>query len=542
MLARALRLLHTVRHLRPIQVTGRVAAKLRRLRPDHAPAPAVRPVAGAWALPAWRAPSMLSPCAFHFLNETRELSEATDWNRADWPRLWVYNLHYFDDLDAIDADRRADWHAALIGRWIAENPAPAGAGWEPYCLSLRIVNWCRWAWRGGALPPEAVQSLAVQVRALVGQIEVHLLGNHLFANAKALVVAGMFFDGPEADRWFALGMRHLKAELAEQILADGGHFERSPMYHGIIAGDLLDLLQADRVAPGRMDEAFVARLRALATSMLGWMSAMSHGDGGPSFFNDAAFGIAPTAGDLGLMAAVLEVPTLGSEESLVRLEPSGYVRARCGPALLIVDAGRIGPDYLPGHAHADTLSFELSIGGQRILVNAGTSEYVGSRRLLERGTAAHNTVVVDSADSSEVWSSFRVARRARPFAVSAVERADRITLSAAHDGYRRLGRGTDHHRTWTLTAEALTIEDVLTGRPRTGEAWFHLHPDITVSPCDGGYRLDLGGEELIQVAFEGGTAVVTEGLWAPEFGLLRPNRALRASFDGTRLVSRWTWL
>lgn len=541
MLARTLRLLRTVRYLRLIQVTGRLAAKVRRLRIDYSPSPAVRAVQSGWVLPAWRAPSMRSPHEFCFLNEAHTLIDAADWNRADWPRLWVYNLHYFDDLDAIGADRRVVWHRALVQQWIAQNPAPTGAGWEPYCLSLRIVNWCRWAWRGESLSQEATQSLAVQVRALADQIEVHLLGNHLFANAKALVVAGMFFEGPEADRWFAIGMRHLQAELTEQILADGGHFERSPMYHSIIAGDVLDLLAADRVAPGRLEAAFVARLGKVATAMLSWMSDMSHEDGRPSFFNDCALGIAPTSADLNRMATALDIPVRTSDAMLRQLEPSGYVRARRGRALLIADAGPVGPDYLPGHAHADTLSFELSIGVQRVLVNSGTSEYVGSRRLRERGTAAHNTVVVDGADSSEVWSSFRVARRARPFAVAASSTAEQIHVSASHDGYRRLGRGTDHRRTWILSDGALTIEDVLTGRPLVAEAWFHLHPDISVHVDEDGCRLECRGKTMIRAAFEGGAVDVVEGHWAPEFGLLWPNQALRVRFSGTQLVSRWRW-
>ena len=81
---------------------------------------------------------------------------------------------------------------------------------------------------------------------------------------------------------------------------------------------------------------------------------------------------------------------------------------------LIFDAAAVGPDYIPGHAHADTLSFELSIGRERVFVNTGTSQY-GSNlaRHSERRTAAHNTVEVNNADSSEVWSSFRVGNRAK---------------------------------------------------------------------------------------------------------------------------------
>jgi uncharacterized heparinase superfamily protein len=541
MLGQALRLFHTVRYLRPIQVTGRLAANVRRVKPNLSAAPPVRVMNGCWALPAWRAPSMLSPSEFSFLNETRELLDASDWNRTDWPRLWVYNLHYFDDLDALGAKARTPWHAALIARWITENTAVEGAGWEPYCLSLRIVNWCRWVWAGNALTEAALHSLAVQVRALADQIEVHLLGNHLFANAKALVFAGLFFKGPEAERWLRTGLRYLTTELLEQVLEDGAHFERSPMYHAIVACDVLELIEADRLSAGGLPPEISSNLRRVAGAMLSWAAAMSHPDGDFAFFNDAAFGIAPTAAQLQAMAAGLDLAQPAPLSALTNLWPSGYLRAASGPAILLADAGELGPDYLPGHAHADTLSFELSLYGRRLLVNTGTSEYVGARRLYERGTAAHNTVVVDGSDSSEVWSSFRVARRARPFGSSSGGDKDVVAIAAAHDGYRRLPGRVDHRRQWVLEPAGLTVEDILEGSPRTADAWFHLHPDIKLEPEGDGWCLMREGNAVAKANFMYGTATVEEGFWAPEFGRLQPNHALRVRFDGPRLISRWLW-
>ena len=72
------------------------------------------------------------------------------------------------------------------------------------------------------------------------------MGNHLFANAKALIFSGLFFDGEEAKSWYLKGFNILKRELAEQILPDGGNFELSPMYHIIFLEDLLDLVNIHR--------------------------------------------------------------------------------------------------------------------------------------------------------------------------------------------------------------------------------------------------------------------------------------------------------
>ena len=102
---------------------------------------------------------------------------------------------------------------------------------------------------------------------------------------------------------------------------------------------------------------------------------------------------------------------------------------------LLLDVAAIGPSYLPGHGHADSLSFEMSIYGTRVFVNSGVSEYkAGLIRDYERGTSAHNTVEVNGTNSSEIWAEFRVARRARPFGLRVEQSHKEISVSCAHDG------------------------------------------------------------------------------------------------------------
>ena len=191
------------------------------------------------------------------------------------PKLWRYNLHYFDDLNAQDAAGRAALHAALLAQWVRENPPARGTGWEPYPTSLRIVNWIKWALAGNELPAECLHSLAVQARHLARRLELHLLGNHLFANAKALVFAGLFFAGDEAQGWLDTGMAILAREVPEQILADGGQFERSTMYHALACEDMLDLINVMRAygAPVPAD------WPVIAARMKDWLAAMCHPDG-----------------------------------------------------------------------------------------------------------------------------------------------------------------------------------------------------------------------------------------------------------------------
>jgi uncharacterized heparinase superfamily protein len=401
--------------------------------------------------------------------------------------LWAYNLHYFDDLNARGASDRRAWHVEAIRSWIEGNPPLAAPAWEPYPTSLRIPNWIKWALGGGPLERSMIESLALQARALDARLEYHLLGNHLLANAKALVFAGVFFEGGEAEGWLAKGVRLLERELDEQVLADGGHFERSPMYHALVLEDMADLVNLASAFP----EASPATVKPAARHwakvlhrMRPWLLAMTHPDGEISFFNDSAIGIAPSPADIERYAAALTESSpapraMGGAVRMLQLPQSGYIRAETSDAVMLLDVAPIGPDYLPGHAHADTLSFELSLGGERAIVNGGTSVYEpGTVRLAERGTAAHSTVVIDGEDSSEVWASFRVARRAHPIDLSIEHGEERLQVACSHDGYRRLRGRPIHRRTWTLASGTLRIEDRIVGRCRSAVAYYHLHPEV----------------------------------------------------------------
>lgn len=537
-----LRYWHTLRYLKPTQIYGRLWFRLRRPRPDLRPAPALRPASGGW-IPCARLSSMPGPATFRFLSVTREASAATDWNRADWPKLWLYNLHYFDDLNAADAAVRVAWHRALVSRWIVENPPAAGNGWEPYPLSLRLVNWIKWLAAGNAPEAGMVDNLAVQARWLTKRLEWHLLGNHLLANAKALVFAGTFFAGGEADAWRQRGLAILRREHAEQILSDGGHFERSPMYHAVILEDLLDLIQLAQRWPGVIEADTEVVWRNDARRMLGWLAEMSHPDGEIAFFNDAATGIAPNLAALAAYADAIGIVAEQSPSRRHRLLPdSGYLRAEVGDAVLLADVGEIGPDYLPGHAHADTLSFELSVFGQRVVVNSGTSEYgLGAERLRQRGTAAHSTVQIDGADSSEVWSGFRVARRAWPTGFTANFEAAAVEVSCAHDGYRRLSGRPLHRRNWHMTAQGLRVTDAIEGGFRDAVARYYLHPAVTVSAAGNDGVLTLPDGHIIRWSVTDGAARVVAATWHPEFGQSIPSKCIELVFKGPQVTMEFSW-
>ena len=538
---------HTLRHLRPIQIFGRIWFRFYRPKFDSTPPLAARCFKlSDWKTPATRRASLIGPEHFRFLNETHSLSEH-GWDNALIDRLWRYNLHYFDDLNARSAATRADWHIALLSRWVADNPPTLGTGWEPYPTSIRIVNWIKWALSGNTLPHQCIESLALQAHWLAGRLEYHLLGNHLFANAKALVFAGLFFEGPTADRWLDTGLDILKRQIPEQILADGGQFELSTMYHALALEDMLDLINLattfDDAIPLNQ-KSTAAHLGDKIAPMRHWLAAMTHPDGEISFYNDAAIGIAPSPKELENYASRLGFPVHSARKpSITHLATSGYIRVTLNQAVALLDVARIGPDYLPAHAHADTLSFELSLYDQRVLVNTGTSGYTqGVDRSYQRGTAAHNTVVINNQNSSETWASFRVGRRARPINLT-ISDADDPIVSCGHDGYHHLPGKPSHQRRWLFSKNMLLIDDQISGKFDRAQARFHLHPGIQLENTlnDTQKTLLLPHGEIVQFSIEGGTLRTEETTWHPEFGIGLPNQCLVIEIDGARLRTQITW-
>jgi uncharacterized heparinase superfamily protein len=541
---------HTLRYLKPVQVTGRAQHVLFRSRlpaADRLETPGVRRPVRPLVPAIARRPSMTGPHQFKLLNEAGALRDATDWNSPAKAKLWLYNLHYFDDLNARNASCRVNWHRALMERWIADNPPGAGNGWEPYPLSLRIVNWVKWALAGNVLAPAARDSLYLQAEALARKVEWHLLGNHLLANAKGLVFAGLFFSGPAAEALASRGIAIYRDQLDEQILADGGHFELSPMYHALLLEDLLDLINLDAAYGHRLEAVLRRKLEGLAARMLGWLAVMTHPDGEIALFNDAAFAIAGTPADLAAYAARLGIASeaaadIRASDGLTHLAASGYLRVEKADAVAFLDGAAIGPDYLPGHAHADTLSFELSLASERVIVNGGTSVYgTGAERLRQRGTPAHSTVSVDGADSSEMWSGFRVARRARVMALSASAGAVH-EVSASHDGYRRLRGRNIHSRTWRMDEYSLTIDDQVSGAHRSAVARFHLAPGARLIAEPGnriGRLVTIGGRMLSWQASE--PAAITWSSWHPEFGVYEPTRCLDVPLAEGRATTIFRW-
>jgi len=517
-------LFHTLRYLKPIQLYWRFYLKVNQKLAFSTVIKQPLCVGAIDFVPPIAKHASHENAQFCFLNEYGSAAFPVDWNNDKASKLWLYNLHYFDYLNQSIIDQSVALD--LIQDWIKCNPVGQGNGWEPYTLSLRIVNWVKFlsqfSLKDEQLSP-VYESLFLQSRFLYKHLEYHLLGNHLFKNGVALMFAGNFFDSKEAQCWLTKGRQIILSQTKEQVLEDGGHFERSPMYHVLILEDILDCLNLDRAKPC-LSSSDSAYLTEKASAMLGFLTDILHPDNEIPFFNDSALNIAPRPEAICDYADRLRIPysRAVADSRLIEKPSFGLLVLQNQLSKMMFDVGCIGPDYLPGHAHCDTLSYELSLAGKRCIVNSGTYQYAGSERNKFRATKAHNTVQIDGVEQHEIWSTFRVARRAYPLNISVdKDNSEEIKCSASVSSFKQLIGNPVHRRNVSYQKEQIIISDVIEGEgEHVAESYIHLHPDVNILNQSNDVLQCKLGETVFSIQALDTLKIHTESAWfSAEFGL-----------------------
>jgi uncharacterized heparinase superfamily protein len=498
-----------------------------------------------------------------FVEPSAQAIENTPWCFKEVLRRQIFHANYCDFLNIdltcpedIDLFRQA---IRIALSWCDQNPTGCEIAWQPFSLSIRIVNWVKFLVRNqiraqelgeGAQVGRMLSSLRMQVLSLESRLEKELLANHLLKNAKALVFAGALLEAPESSRWRRLGERILREQIAEQILPDGGHIERSPMYHAWVLDDLLDIQQLFELCTPD-DPQCMSVVSDGVTRMTRYLSEIVHPDGEIPLLNDSQLDVTrPTdriLADGGASEWIL--PRGGTESRL--LPDTGYatIRDHGSRSFLIFDCGPLGPDYQPGHGHADVLSYELTLHGQRVVVDTGVSSYEpGPERQYERSTAAHNTIRVDGVDQAEVWGSFRVGTRPTVSPIAQGQIAGGHFVRGQYVGYR--GFCVDHSRAiGHLTDNSWIFADILQGKGRHKvESFIHFHPSVQVSLYDEGqsrfsesmvprWKLQFGETHYVLMTRGGGVLTLTSAWYSPGFAIRLPQSVIHWTHDGTVPVS-----
>jgi len=506
--SQVLRLYHTLKYLKAIQIYYRlyyvVRSRFHRIRgftyTQTIPATAY----SLTLLPSINPEVSLQGDRATFLNRTHHFKGTVDWSCAIHGKLWTYNITYFDFLH--QQNMTSEIGLDLIRNFI-ENSAYIKDGMEPFPISLRGINWIKFLSYHHIEDQQISDSLYAQYRILLDNIEYHLLGNHLLENGFSLLFGAYYFRD---EQLFQKAQEILTAELHEQILDDGAHFELSPMYHQIMLFRLLDCINLLQNNLQERHHSLLELLQQKASMMLGWLQAITYKDGSIPLFNDSANHIAPTSRELFGYTKRLN---LHVKETI--LKESGYRKFENDMYECIVDVGSIGPDYIPGHAHADTFSFELHVNGKPFIVDTGLSTYeTNKRRTRERATISHNTVELNGLNQSDVWGGFRVAHRAY---VTTLQEDDTY-IKAVHNGYEKT-LGALHEREFVFETNMLKIIDtIISDRAQQAIARIHFHPSVN--------------EAMIRkhILIEDEVYHINEYQYAPEFNVHVNAKVLEVAF------------
>ncbi|WP_171038197.1 alginate lyase family protein [Aquibacillus sediminis] len=506
---------------------------------------------------------------FKFLNYNKTYEQDIEWKDSNVPKLWLYNLHYMDYIKdlaiAYQVSKEQEYlnkYKKIIRSWIDSNEVGKGDGWEPYTLSLRTVNLVK---SYLILKEQLIkddefirlfkESLYTQFAFLFRNLEFHLYGNHLMENIRSLIYGGLLFEGKEPKKWLEKGYQLYVQQMREQFLEDGGHFERSPMYHLIMLENTTEtylLLENNKF---NVPEDIKQRLKN------GYNFALDilHPDNNISIFNDAAFGIAKKPEEIlpvgGYLFSIEEIKArfpigslnlyllMGTQDdriseietkavSTVQYSQTGYYMMTDQNSKMIIDCGEVGPDYNPGHAHSDTLSYELSYENNRWIVDSGTFEYAGNHRHSFRTTEAHNTVKIDGVDQSEVWSTFRVGKRAKPIDAKLEQKNDHAIFIGEHDGYKRLADPLIHQRSIVNKDNAYLILDTFRcDSNHQFDSFIQLHPSIDVKYKNNYLETTDGLRYIYIIPFYMKEQVLIDSEYSDEFGLKYSNKRIKFSGD-----------
>jgi uncharacterized heparinase superfamily protein len=358
----------------------------------------------------------------------------------------------------------------------------------------------------------------------------------------ALMLAGLML--PRGERLLVKGRKIFGRELPRQLLADGGHVERSPQVMLDLLTQLIDLRDVFAAARRPLPDSLQITIETMASVVL----MLAHGDGQLARFNDTA------ERDPRLVEAALRRAG-GRLRPLNQLPLTGFQRMECARTLVLVDCGAPPRHGLDAHAHAGTLAFEMSVDGDHLIVNCGAHPWSREWQQVQRTSAAHSTLIVDNVNSSmllppkkAIGGGLKMGGIAlKPDIVTSrrEETNGQIWLDLSHNGYEE-GFGLIHRRRLYLSAngEDFMGEDQLIGKGGNSFALrFHLHPGVQVSITQNGQAalMKLAKGSFWRMRVQGGELALAESAAIGAGGKVRRTQQLviMGAIESDRTEVKW---
>ena len=459
--------------------------------------------------------------AFPLLHVVRSAEGDAIWDIADAPREFIDALHSFQwlsDLRTLGGGAARRRARELVAGWCRRFGWWHKAAWHPPVLARRIAAWLGHyeffaASADDELRARFFRALLRQLRHLDRVADAPADPIDRLAAAKAFVMAGIAL--PEDAPRLGPGMRRLERILQADFLADGGHASRSPAAQVEALRHLVDIRSALGAAGRRIPETLQTEIELLA----GVVRFLRHGDGGLALFHGSAE-------DENWLIDTLLAHAVPRAAQPLRLPDTGYERLQAGRSVAIMDAGGPPPPGMDAAAHAGALSFELSVGKDRVIVNCGAAE---------RGSSAHSTLVVAAADSVKPRQGGGLERSGGKASAAREERDGAALIDGRHDFYaKRFGVAHQRRLYMAPGGEDLRGEDTLVGPAGVAFAvHFHLHPQLSATLLKGGAAalLRLPGGMGWRLRAGGAAIALADSAYCGDGG--EPKRSQQVVLSGT---------
>lgn len=356
--------------------------------------------------------------------------------------VWLGQAYWLTGDEKYSHEFRAE-----VEDWINQNTPEFGVNWAcSMDIAIRAVNWL-WGYAFFQSSPVLdddfrivfCKSLLCHGRHIMANLErtATFAGNHYLSDIVGLVYLGILLpEFKEAPAWREFGLKELESEMFKQVYPDGGNFEASTNYHRLatelfLSSTLLAQLNGYNFSQGFMeqlekmlefihqitkpdgsvpvigdqDNGRLHRLKVWGDLNLEWKDFRPLLAIGCVLFNKLDWG--KTAGNHweeaiwfygGYTLAAYQKSVANSQIHIQSAEfkDTGLYLMRADDIYVAVDLGAIGQNGYGGHAHNDTLSFEVFASGQNWIQDPGTYVYTSDykARNLFRSTAFHNTLTL----------------------------------------------------------------------------------------------------------------------------------------------------